>query len=238
VDAVVRLAWDAGKGLVADTPARSTFSQQANILALLADAVPRDAKGPVLDKLLAEPMLSSKDGAFTEAGAPLPARTGRGGLGLTKASYYFRFYLGRALEKLGRGDLYLRQLEPWREMLDLGLSTWAEAPDLASRSDCHAWSAHPNYDLLTIVAGIKPGAPGFRRVRIEPHLGTLDHLDASLPHPKGAIAVAYRREGDGVVANVTLPEGLEGELVWGGESRPLRGGAQTVRLPARPAGGS
>jgi alpha-L-rhamnosidase len=237
-DAVVRLAWDAGKGLVADTPARSTFSQQSNILALLADAVPSEAKGAVLDKLLAEPMLSSKDGAFTDAGAAPPPRTGRGGLGLTKASYYFRFYLARVLEKLGRGDEYLRQLEPWREMLELGLSTWAEAPDLASRSDCHAWSAHPNYDLLTIVAGIKPGGPGFRRVRIEPHLGTLDHLEAGLPHPKGPIAVAYRKEAGGVNAIVTLPEGLEGELVWGDETRPLHGGTQTLRLPLPRAGGA
>ena len=77
------------------------------------------------------------------------------------------------------------QLEPWREMLDVGLSTFAEIPDAGTRSDCHAWSAHPNYDLLRIVAGVKPGAPGFRTVRIEPHLGTLDRLDATMPHPSG-----------------------------------------------------
>ena len=122
-------------------------------------------------------MLSYHDGAGPET-ATAPG-------GLTKASYYFRFYLSRALEKLGRGDQYLPQLEPWREMLELGLSTWAETPDDASRSDCHAWSSHPNYDLLTIVAGIRPAAPGFRSVRIEPSLGTLDRFEASMPHARG-----------------------------------------------------
>jgi len=227
VDAVVRLCWDESKGLVADTLAQKQFSQQANILAVLADAVPAGRRAAVLDKVLAEPILSSKDGSPKAGGAPA------GGLGLAKASYYFRFYLARALEALGRGDEYLPQLEPWREMLDLGLSTWAETPDLAARSDCHAWSAHPNYDLLTIVAGIKPGSPGFKTVRIEPHLGALDRLNAAMPHPKGEIAVSYRRLGEKVGASVTLPAGLTGELVWHGKTYLLASGAQELTVPAR-----
>ncbi len=225
-DAVARLCWDAGRGLVADTPAKATFSQQANILAALAGALPPGQAPPVLDKVLGAGLLSSKDGTEPEA-----AGRGRKAAGLTKASYYFRFYLARALEALGRGDDYLPQLEPWREMLDLGLSTWAETPDLASRSDCHAWSAHPNYDLLTIVAGIKPGSPGFKTVRIEPHLGTLDHLDAALPHPRGPIEVRYRRGARGWDATVTLPPGLSGTLVWKGRTQPLAPGTQTAPLP-------
>jgi hypothetical protein len=227
-EAVRRLAWDEAKGLVADTAAKAHFSQQANILAILADAVPVEAQRAILDELLGEAMLSSRDGAGTgPADAPRP----HGGLGMTKASYYFRFYLARALEKLGRGDDYLPQLEPWREMLALGLSTWAETPDLAARSDCHAWSAHPTYDLLTIVAGIRPAAPGFTRVRIEPHLGELGRLDASLPHPKGTIAVSYERAGADLRATVTLPEGLEGDIAWRGKTTPLRPGRQTLDLP-------
>jgi len=114
-------------------------------------------------------------------------------------------------------------------MLDLGLSTWAERPG-RTRSDSHAWSAHPNYDLLTIVAGIKPASPGFRRVRVEPHLGTLDRLDARMPHPKGEIAVSYRRDGRALTASIHLPSGLAGEFVWGSLTRALREGDQTFRL--------
>jgi alpha-L-rhamnosidase len=226
VEAVVRLCWDESKGLVADTRAKAQFSQQANILAVLADATPAGRRGSALDKILAEPMLSSADGASPATGA-----TANKGLGLAKASYYFRFYLARALESTGRGDEYLPQLEPWREMLSLGLSTWAETPELSSRSDCHAWSAHPNYDLLTIVAGIKPGSPGFKTVRIEPHLGSLDRLNAAFPHPSGEITVSYRRYGTDVGASVALPAGLTGELVWHGKTYTLAGGAQELRLP-------
>ena len=65
------------------------------------------------------------------------------------------------------GDFYLRTLDPWRHMLEQGLTTTPEYPD-PSRSDTHAWSAHPAYDLVTMIAGIRPGAPGFATVRIEP----------------------------------------------------------------------
>ncbi len=216
-DAVRRSCWDEGRGLVADRTNRDRFSQQTNILALLAGAVPSDRRGEVLDRVLA-------------AGMPL-VRESAGPAGPTKASYYFRFYLARALDALGRGDEYLPQLEPWREMLELGLSTWAETPFDTTRSDCHAWSAHPNYDVLTIVAGIRPASPGFAAVRIEPHLGALERLAATMPHPKGTIAVAYRRNGDALEADVTLPEAVSGTLAWRGETRPLVPGRQTVRVP-------
>jgi hypothetical protein len=185
--------------------------------------VPADRQRALLERVLAAGLPSAKDAEGTgDTGAP-QARP-------TKASYYFRFYLSRALDKLGLGDLYLAQLEPWREMLELGLSTWAESPFDTVRSDCHAWSAHPNYDLLTIVAGIRPAEPGFRSVRIEPHLGTLGRLEARMPHPKGEIEVSYRRDGDALDATVTLPPGLGGELAWHGRSQPLQPGRQTLRV--------
>jgi hypothetical protein len=148
---------------------------------------------------------------------------------MTAATYYFRFYLARALEHAGMGDRYLELLGPWREMLALGLTTWAENPE-PTRSDCHAWSAHPNFDLLTIVAGIRPRTAGFESVTIEPHLGALQHVEAVLPTPKGLVEVKYRRTQSGVEAQVTLPGGMTGELKWNGRARSLGQGEQSVTL--------
>jgi len=53
-----------------------------------------------------------------------------------------------------------------------------------TRSDTHAWSAHPTADLLGVIAGIRPGAPGYARVRIAPVLGDLTSLDAAAARPK------------------------------------------------------
>src|SRR5579862_1349976 len=200
VQGVRKACWDSTRQLIADTPARKHFSQHANVLAVLAGAIPLAE-----DKKAMNSVLTDKS--------------------LTQCSYYFSFYLFRALKRAGLGDKYLEQLGPWRHMLDLGLTTWAETPE-PTRSDCHAWSAHPNFDLLATVAGIKSAAPGFAKVRIEPHLGELQRLQVTLPHPSGQIQVAYLRKGGGLVADVTLPQQLTGSFAWNGKERPLHSGTQ------------
>lgn len=209
--------WDARYGLYADTPAKKSWSFDANVLAVWLDVAPREQQAAVLRRVLA----SKPDAQTTVGHLVVPA--------MSRPTYYFRFYLSRALEHMGMGDLYLQQLQPWSDMLRLGLSTWAEKPE-PTRSDCHAWSASPNYDLLTLVAGIRPDEPGFRRVRIRPHLRGLHHLDASMPHVGGAIHTAYQLEGGSWKATVTLPTGLSGELVWGTHAYPLHAGTQVLRL--------
>jgi hypothetical protein len=145
------------------------------------------------------------------------------------ASYYFRFYLARALEHAGLGNLYLSSLGPWHELLPMGFSTWPEMPG-DSRSDSHAWSAHPTYDLLTIVGGIHPGTPGFGTVRIVPELGGLKKLTIRYPHPRGEIVAHYEITGSGLHADITLPTGLTGTFEWRGKSHPLHGGKTNLEL--------
>lgn len=216
--ALNRENWDPRYGLYADTPAKKSYSQEANILAVWLDVAPHSEQEPILRRLL----VSKPDVSSSMEGRPVPA--------LSAPSYYFRFYLARALEHAGLADLYLGQLGPWYNMLRLGLSTWAETPE-PTRSDCHAWSASPNYDLLTLVAGIRPGSPGFRTVRIEPHLAGLHQLDASMPHDGGLIQTVYARDGGHWKATIVLPTGLTGTLVWEEAAYPLTSGKQTLNLP-------
>jgi alpha-L-rhamnosidase len=204
VEAVGKTCWDPARGLIADTPARKHFSQHASLLAVLADAVPSAAQRGVMKTVLEDKSL-------------------------TQCSYYFRFYLFRAMKKAGLGDEYLNQLGPWREMLKLGLTTWAETPE-PTRSDCHAWSAHPNFDLLSSVAGVESAAPGFAKVQIEPHLGPLSRVRATVPHPLGDISVSYLRQGNHLTADVALPEKIDGMFTWRGSSAPLHGGKQHLQF--------
>ncbi|HZR65192.1 MAG TPA: alpha-L-rhamnosidase C-terminal domain-containing protein [Terriglobales bacterium] len=216
VSAIRKLCWNDNYRLIADTPAQKHYSQHANILGVWLDVVPQQEQKSVLEKIL-----SASDPGFTAAGTTPQ---------MTTATYYFRFYLARALEHAGMGDQYLNLLKPWHDMVALGLTTWAEQPE-PTRSDSHAWSAHPNYDFLTIVAGIRPDTPGFSTVRIEPHLGPLRHLVASLPTTKGAVEANYTIQGAGVNADITLPATVTGDLVWKGKNMKLHAGHQQLRLP-------
>ena len=216
--AVYKLCWNRQKGLLADTPAQKHYSQHANILGVWLDVIPRAQQKDVLTKIL-----SVSDAGYAATG-PVPP--------LTQATYYFRFYLARALDHAGMGNQYLQLLEPWRKMVSLGLTTWAEQPE-PTRSDSHAWSAHPNYDFLTIVAGIRPATPGFATVFVAPHLGSLKHVSAAVPSPKGMIEVEYTVEHFWVKAVAVLPAGVSGELVWDGESSALHEGKQELQLRLR-----
>ncbi len=152
---------------------------------------------------------------------------------LTQCTLYFRFYVIRAMAEVGLGDRYVAELQPWRDMLALGLTTFAEKPE-PTRSDCHAWSACPNYDLLALVCGITPDAPGFRRVRIAPALGPLAWVDAKMPHPNGEITLQLRQmTGGGIEARVALPAGVSGVFSWGGTERALAAGTQTVAITGK-----
>jgi hypothetical protein len=202
--------WAPARGLFADNGDHRLFSQQTNALAVLAGLTSGAEARAVLEKTLAEP-------------------------DLTQASFYFRHYLNEALLRAGLGDRYLDLLDPWKRMLASGLTTWAERPENstnASRSDCHAWSASPNVELFRTVMGIESTAPGYRAVRIQPHLGALRRLSAAVPHPLGGeIAVELDRAAGPLRAVVTLPAGVTGTFQWSGSEHPLRPGRQELRLP-------
>ncbi len=203
--ATYKLCWDSKRGLLADTPDKNIFSQHANILAVLVDLI-----GDKEQKKLMEKVVSEKD--------------------LIQCTFYFRFYLVRATKKVGLGDRYIEMLQPWRNMLKIGLTTFAENPDPA-RSDCHAWSASPNYDLLATVCGIEPAEPGFKSVRIEPHLGPLTWVEAKMPHPLGSIEVKLKRKGpNGITGTISLPAGLEGVFIFNGKTIHLKPGSERIEL--------
>jgi hypothetical protein len=203
--------WSAARGLLADAPDLKGFSQQTNILGVLYDVIPRDRRQQVLHKMVAIYPGTTPDGVLS-------------------ASYYFRFYLARALDHAGLADEYLDSIRPWRKLLPLHFSTWPEIPG-DTRSDSHAWSAHPVYDFLTLVAGIEPASPGFATVRIAPHLGALPSVTATYPHPQGEIRVEYHRKDAGLDATITLPGTLTGSFFLNGKSWPLKPGLNQISAP-------
>lgn len=201
-DSTIALCWDSSRQLLADTPEKNEFSQHAQVMAILSGA-----KLPVESKELMARVASDNT--------------------LIQCTFYYRFYLTLAMKKAGLGDNYLNMLDPWYQMIGLGLTTFAETPD-PTRSDCHGWSASPNYDFLATVCGIEPAEPGFKTVRIAPHLGDLQWVEGQMPHPNGMIIVNLQTLEHGLKSDITLPPGLTGKFINGETEIPLHEGTQSL----------
>ncbi len=193
--------WDAAKGLFADTPEHDVYSQHAQALAILSGMVKGDAARELAGKMLNEASLA-------------------------QASIYFKYYVHLAAVRAGLGNDYLKWLGKWNENIAMGLTTWAEMSDVdGSRSDCHAWGSSPNVEFYRVVLGIDSEKPGFGRVKIEPHLGTLNNIRGTMPHPNGSISVSYAKDKKGSwVVTAELPQETSGTFVWQGKTHELRPG--------------
>lgn len=200
--AVRKRCYDESRGLFMNYAGAARSSQHANIMGILSGAAEPGERRALIGKILSDPALD-------------------------QCTIYYRFYLAEAMRMAGEGDKYFSQLEPWKKMLDRGLTTFAEKPD-PTRSDCHAWSSSPNYHLLSLVAGVTPAEYGFKSVRIEPKLGQLKFVEAAIPHPKGKIRISLKKKGEEIGGFVELPEGLSGTFADGKRDYPVKGGFNRI----------
>jgi len=206
--------WVASRGLFADNPDGVVFSQHTNALAVLYDVVPQAEAPAILGRIVAPGKgIDAPEGMFT-------------------TSYYFAWYLAQAYLHAGKGDQYLALLDTWRDLLKLNYTTWPEERG-NTRSDSHAWSAHPTADLLGIIAGIRPGAPGYTSVLVAPALGSLTKVAATAATPAGPVKVRYQVFHGHLSAEITRPASLPGVFEWAGRRYPLTRATTRLRLPLR-----
>ena len=205
-ETIQRKYWSETRGLYADTREKNNFSQHANALAILTGMLNGATEETVGKRLLTDSTL-------------------------TQCTIYFKYYLHQALTRAGLGDGYLDWLGIWRKNMEMGLTTWTEDSNVDyTRSDCHAWGSSPNIEFFRTVLGIDSDAPGFRKIRIEPHLGKLTHASGAIPHPNGKVAVSYRQENGKWQMIINLPSNTTGKLVWKGKSYPLTAGENRLTI--------
>ena len=202
-ESVVKNCYISEKGIFAETPNKKKFSQHTNIMAILTDAIPQEEQKGIMQKILDDKSL-------------------------IQTTIYYKFYLFNALHKVGMGNLYTGLLENWTNQLDQGLTTFAET-DIEPRSECHAWSASPNYHFLKIIAGIYPKSKHFEEIMIAPHFNGLKKFNATMPHPKGEIVVKLKKKGNKVSGDIVLPKGTTGIFKWNEKEIELKEGVQQIK---------
>ena len=195
--AVAAAYWDEKRSLFAEDAAHTKFIEHTQCMAVMGGFVPEGR-----EQALGEALATAED--------------------LDRTTVYYRSYLIDAFRALRRPlDMY-RCFDLWFTLEPLGMKTVLEQPE-PTRSDCHAWGSHPMYHALASVAGVRPAAPGFAAVRIEPQPGPLTSIRCAVPHPKGEVALDLRLEGGRWTGTASVPPGVPAVLVLDGAERAFEG---------------
>lgn len=169
--------FDADRGLI---PVGGMATEHAQILALLSPETAAALPAGAADAMWAK--LCDPDATWDAT-----------------ASVYFSHYLFDLCRQQRDLSPMRRRLSLWQAMLDNGCKTAVESPE-PTRSDCHAWSAHPLLHAYTTCLGVQPGEFGFTRVRVAP----LMDGKCEMVHPRGTIRVSVAGEA----VDVTVPDGV------------------------------
>ncbi len=208
-----RLLWDEAAGCFVDMVGTKTYSEHAQLLALLAGV------DPARQSRLITALGRSRVGPVTGTGYDFsPATLAAAGLSyadpmhMAQPTVYFSHYRFEVAAQFRQPALLFDRLDYWRGLAGHGFTTVPEMPE-PSRSDCHAWGAHPRFHAAATILGIRPAAPLFEAVRITPMLGSMSSAAGTWPHPRGDITVSLHRSDDGLHGTIELPPGLPGVLV-------------------------
>ena len=197
-----RVFWDSEKQVFADDPNHKFYCEQTQVLALLCKCLPEE-RASLIEKSITD------DNVFQ-----------------VKCSIYFSHYLFEVLRARGKANYFLKRLEEWNLIKELDFKTTPEVLHDSTRSDCHAWGAHPVYHFLSTILGIRPGDYGFKKVQICPMIGDLNFVKGAMVHPLGEIKVSIQRCTDGYDVEIDLPEGLPGSFKSGNAVLHLNPGHQ------------
>lgn len=160
---VNRKIWNPAKGCYRTSEQAEKYSEHAQVWAVLGECVSGEEAKKLLEKMLSEPAL-------------------------VRCSYSMKHYYNRALDMAGISGGKDKMWREYAVLLESGATTWPEDP-VTARSDCHGWSTIPIYEICHNILGVRPGAPGFASVLIEPGQWELGNAKGKVWTPEGCVRV-------------------------------------------------
>jgi hypothetical protein len=181
-------------GLYIDGDGSTHSSLHANMFALAFGLVPQDKKPTVVNFVKSRGMACSVYGAQ---------------------------YLMEALYLAGEEDYALSLMtstakRSWMNMIAVGSTITLEAWDIQYKSNLdwnHAWGAVPGNIIPRFVMGIQPAEPGFKKVLIQPHPGSLQQAQITVPTIRGAVSVSMNKQAETCVFQITIPVNMTAKFV-------------------------
>ena len=128
------------------------------------------------------------------------------------------------MTKYGRTDIAYKLVSQttypsWGYMIKEGATTlwerWEYLTGGGMNSHNHIMLGSIDAWFYKVLAGINidPSAPGFERIIIKPHVvGDLKYVSASVNTIRGTVSSSWRREGNSLVLEVSLPVNSKGKV--------------------------
>ncbi len=204
-DSILKHFWVEEKGLFSDDLEHKYYSEHSQSLAIICRTFETDVCKRVVEAL----------GSDTN---------------LAPATIYFSHYVFEAFREHAKIEEIIDRMKPWFTMKQDGMKTTPEIFSPMTRSDCHAWGAHPLYHYFTSILGIRPGSMEFTTVEIIPGLGSLTFAEGSMVHPDGEISVCFELAGDKLKGVIVLPDKLTGVIKYNNTEVCLKGGRQEILI--------
>jgi hypothetical protein len=184
--------FDAKRGIYVDGTATEHASQHANFYPLLAGIVPAARQVSVLDFVKSRGM---------------------------RCSVYGAQHLLDALYQYGAADHALSLMTStsdrswWHMIHRVGSTMTLEAWDAKYKPNLdwnHAWGTAPSNIIIRRLMGVRPAAPGFRKVIIQPQLGGLEWAKAKVPTAHGPIEIEVTQVvGSEPIVECRFPDRIE-----------------------------
>ena len=152
---------------------------------------------------------------------------------------YFAFFVLQALYQAGESEYALSLLEApeegndtwqkthrWSHMLARGATTTWESWDPIkygrNMSLFHPWATCPAIIIPSDIMGIKPLAPGYRRILIRPNPGTLQEAEIQVPTLSGEVGVKFDHQQGKFRLKVRIPVNATARICVPSESEAGR----------------
>lgn len=187
---VQSLCYDPDKQLYREGPEVAQYSQHAQSWAVLCGMCSREQAAALMKASYGEDVI--------------------------QCSFSTSYELFRACEWAGCYELTFSSLKRWIDLLEEHCTTCPETPDYDTRSECHAWSALPMYELIYAIGGIHEEKDG--SIRVSPKFSQIDALpdiSGTVAVAKGTVKFSYEKKENRVLYRVELPEQMCGRAECG-----------------------
>ncbi|MFA6109561.1 MAG: alpha-L-rhamnosidase C-terminal domain-containing protein [Candidatus Latescibacterota bacterium] len=192
--AIDDLFFDAERGVYIDGEGSTHASLHANIFPLAFGLVPPARRSRVVEFICSRGMACSVYGAQ---------------------------FLLEGLYRAGAAEQALalmtaRHDRSWWNMIQAGSTVTLEAWDWRYKNNLdwnHAWGAAPVNIVSRYLLGVRPLAPGFSRILVQPQLAGLTEAQGRVPTIRGPVSVAVRQQPDRFTLDIELPANTTARVV-------------------------